>query len=274
MTAKNLIKRTFSALAVLLVLAIAAYFFKERGVMVVGLIVCAGGIFEFTHLVIRPLNLPRPVLITYFLLAVVILILSAIFSPSTALSALVLSAPVLIAGVLWLKRASEDLFSIQSFAGLAILGFIYAAVTPGVTIHLLLEPNGVKWFSLLLIIVFVGDISAYFGGSMVGGPKLMPAVSPNKTVAGSISGLIGSSVVGVVCFYEFHFSISLIVAFFICAVANLLAQSGDLFESLLKRVSNVKDSGHFLPGHGGVLDRLDGVYFAAPVILCAAHWFS
>ncbi len=274
MSGSNLRKRVFSASIILLILLLATVFFKARGFFVIGLIVCAGGIFEYTQLVLRSLNQKLWVTLIYVLLSLSLLAAGAFGSPQQSLFIFFGFLPFFAAIALWSKRTAQDIFSTQPFVAYSALGFIYAALIPGITLHLLFSHQGVKWFSLLLIVVFVGDIAAYFGGSILKGPKLMPLVSPNKTISGAICGLCASSGVGVFAIHWLHLPVSMIVAFFICLTANLLAQSGDLFESLLKRVSNVKDSGYFLAGHGGVLDRLDGVYFAAPVILCAAHWFS
>ena len=274
MSESNLKKRVLSAAGVLLVLLLATFFFKARGALAVGLIVCIGGVFEYAQLVLRPLGSKFWALSAYFLFGVELLITSSFFSPQTALLGFIALLPVFAASALWSKRMEQDVFAVQPFVAHSFFGFFYAAFLPGLTLHLLSTPQGAKWFATLLVVVFVGDISAYFGGSIFRGPKLMPLVSPNKTVSGSLVGLVVSSAAGVFFIQKIHLPVSIIVAFFICLIANLLAQSGDLFESLLKRVGNVKDSGYFMAGHGGVLDRLDGIYFAAPVILCAAHWFS
>jgi phosphatidate cytidylyltransferase len=123
-----------------------------------------------------------------------------------------------------------------------------------------------------LLIVFAGDVCAYFGGNFFGKHKLLPNISPNKTVEGSLSGILGSLVAG--CIYAHFFlpqSTPLIIAA-TSTLAAILAQMGDLFESLVKRVADVKDSGRIMPGHGGILDRIDGVYFAAPLVYAVSQW--
>ena len=154
------------------------------------------------------------------------------------------------------------------------MGFIYTALLPSFAIRTLFLPNGIEWFILLLVVVFAGDTAAYFAGLKYGKKKLMPEVSPKKTVAGSIGGL-GGSIVGAAIFGTWFFGAqSLISLLPAAALAGFLAQSGDLFESLLKRTCGVKDSGRIMPGHGGILDRLDGIYFAAPVFYLLARWIS
>lgn len=125
------------------------------------------------------------------------------------------------------------------------------------------------WF---LSIIISADTFAYFGGSLIGGPKFSERISPKKTVSGACVGLISASVIAY--FLAPVLAITgnpfVVVAFsFLIAVMGVF---GDLSESLIKRVYSVKDSGHILPGHGGVLDRVDALIFAAPMLLLA-HYF-
>jgi phosphatidate cytidylyltransferase len=122
----------------------------------------------------------------------------------------------------------------------------------------------------VLTVVWVGDSAAYFAGYQWGKTKLIPSVSPGKTVAGGIGGLVGSVVTSVL-FSELLLNpysgtgLSTLSAAIIGLVIGAVGQVGDLAESLLKRGAGVKDSGALFPGHGGVLDRFDSVLFALPV---------
>jgi phosphatidate cytidylyltransferase len=116
----------------------------------------------------------------------------------------------------------------------------------------------------LMLVTWATDIFAYFAGRSIGGPKLAPKISPNKTWAGLIGGMTGAAVVGALAAWLFGFSAELPEFLWLGAPMGLLAQLGDLYESRVKRRLGVKDSGTLLPGHGGVLDRLDGLL---PVIL-------
>ncbi|HEX8526440.1 phosphatidate cytidylyltransferase, partial [Allosphingosinicella sp.] len=116
----------------------------------------------------------------------------------------------------------------------------------------------------LMLVTWATDIFAYFAGRSIGGPKLAPKISPNKTWAGLIGGMAGAAVVGAVFAYLSGISADLPDFLWLGAPMGLLAQIGDLYESSVKRRRGVKDSGTLLPGHGGVLDRLDGLL---PVIL-------
>lgn len=121
-----------------------------------------------------------------------------------------------------------------------------------------------------ITLTWLGDTFAYFGGRSFGRRKLIPAVSPAKTVEGALSGVVGTTIVGAV-YAHFVFGVwlgvpvSAGVGALIGLVVSPVAQTGDLVESLLKREAGVKDSGTLLPGHGGVLDRFDALFFSIPV---------
>lgn len=117
----------------------------------------------------------------------------------------------------------------------------------------------------LFLVVWASDIAAYFTGRFLGGPKLAPAISPNKTWSGSLGGLMGALVVGVAAALALGGGAPLGAIAAVALLLGLATQSGDMFESWIKRRFGVKDSSGLLPGHGGLLDRLDGVLAAAPV---------
>lgn len=117
----------------------------------------------------------------------------------------------------------------------------------------------------LLAVVWASDISAYAAGRYFGGPKLAPAISPNKTWTGAVGGLCGAAAVGAGAALAVGDAAALIHAMFIAAALGIATQAGDMLESGIKRRFGVKDSSGLLPGHGGLLDRLDGVMAAAPL---------
>jgi phosphatidate cytidylyltransferase len=135
-------------------------------------------------------------------------------------------------------------------------GLLYAGVP---TLSLMYLHDTYHGFALTLwtlAIVWATDIGAYFSGRSIGGPKLAPVLSPNKTWAGLMGGMVAAILVGWLLAGALHLSPRLIGYAGFLAVA---AQAGDLYESMMKRRAGVKDSGHILPGHGGAMDRLDGV---------------
>ena len=125
----------------------------------------------------------------------------------------------------------------------------------------------------LMLVTWATDIFAYFAGRSIGGPKLAPKISPNKTWAGLIGGMAGAAVVGALAAWLFGISAELPDFLWLGAPMGLLAQLGDLYESRVKRRLGVKDSGSILPGHGGVLDRADGLLpvALATLILLVAY---
>lgn len=129
-----------------------------------------------------------------------------------------------------------------------------------------------------LVVTWVVDTAAMFGGRAIGGPKLAPTVSPGKTRSGSIAGVLGGLVVAPVfawvVFPRVGLGIPLWQLVAIAAVLGVIGQAGDLAESLFKREAGVKDSSHLIPGHGGVLDRLDSLYFVVPAAAAMYRLFG
>jgi phosphatidate cytidylyltransferase len=119
---------------------------------------------------------------------------------------------------------------------------------------------------LLFAIVWTTDVLGYFAGRAFGGPKLWPAVSPKKTWSGAIAGTIGAVAVALFVAAQFG-SFDRIAIIAVALLLSIMAQAGDLFESWVKRQFDAKDSSHIIPGHGGVMDRLDG-FWAAAVVGC------
>lgn len=127
------------------------------------------------------------------------------------------------------------------------------------------EPNGHRWLLVAAFVVWGSDTGAYFTGRKFGKHKLAPVISPNKTIEGLAGGLLTGVVLGVLMgLFAGAPPAQLPAVALVAAIASLFSVVGDLFESLLKRHAGMKDSGHLIPGHGGILDRLDGVLAALP----------
>ena len=141
--------------------------------------------------------------------------------------------------------------------GWTVAGFIYALL-PALAL-LWIRDRADQGFEMLIwvfIVTWSTDIGAYFAGRAIGGPKLAPAISPNKTIAGLVGGIVSAGLAGFAWARVTHLPDILI---WVAPTLAVAAQIGDLFESWMKRRAGVKDSGTWLPGHGGALDRLDGL---------------
>jgi phosphatidate cytidylyltransferase len=137
------------------------------------------------------------------------------------------------------------------------------------------EPNGHLWLFTALAIVWAADSGAYFAGRQFGKRKLAPTVSPNKTIEGLIGGVVAGVVVGLGgALLAGATGAQLPLVALVALAATLASVVGDLFESLLKRHAGVKDSGNLIPGHGGILDRIDGVLAALPVFALGKDMFG
>lgn len=175
----------------------------------------------------------------------------------------------LAAGIDWpvlIAAAAAFFFVALTSRNLKLAGGIIYICLPVVSLMFLRGQLPYAYGLLLtfwaLSLVWATDIGAYFAGRSIGGPKLAPRVSPSKTWSGLMGGVLAALVTGFLLYRLASLPIQLAAASGLLAVA---AQLGDLFESGMKRRAGVKDSGRLLPGHGGVMDRLDGVVAAAPL---------
>ena len=183
-------------------------------------------------------------------------ILAALGRPREALACVTLG--MVLAGVLVRKRAAASVWAGIGVAlvGLPAVALVWLRAIPELGLGLLL------W---LLIVVWTTDTAAYVVGRSVGGPRLAPSISPGKTWSGLWGGVIGASVASVITAWALGYGRLAQFAGLGAAFA-VLAQLGDLAESALKRRAGVKDSGSLIPGHGGVLDRVDGFLLTAPAL--------
>jgi phosphatidate cytidylyltransferase len=169
--------------------------------------------------------------------------------------------------------------------GVTVFGVAYAAALPCFLLGLRHLPNyptrdwsGTWLVFTPLVVIWVGDTVAMFGGRLIGGPKLAPRVSPGKTWAGTICGLVAGMltvpVLNAVVLDRLGLAFPLGRGLFFGLVLSAIGQAGDLVESLLKREVGLKDSSALIPGHGGVLDRFDSLYFALPAAAALYRLFE
>ena len=198
------------------------------------------------------------------LIIALFILLAAFFANLSLLLAVLTFAvmTVLILNLLRIRKQGLDM----SYAGRVILGILYIPLLMAHFILIRQTQSGVLWIFFILVMAFAGDTAAYYIGRRFGKHKLLPEVSPGKTVEGTI-GLVAGSIAGCLLFRLFLFPmLPVIHAIILGLVGSVVGQLGDLSESALKRTAGVKDSGTMLPGHGGILDRLDCLMFITPFV--------
>ncbi len=246
------------------------------------------------HYGIEPIRLPTYIFVVLLFIAVGLqvvqkpLVASATMMYAVGLSAVIAPFVFLIVGM---KR--REMRTAMPAAAASVVAFTYVALPLGLFVQVRQLWAGGFLLVYLLVIVWVGDIAAYYTGRLIGRHKLAPRISPGKTWEGAIASFVAAVIVGWVLFgHAFGISLQLFQAHLIdraqgyfameipalwttlglSAAINVAAQLGDLAESLVKRGAGVKDSGALLPGHGGILDRIDALLFASPVLWYYAAW--
>jgi phosphatidate cytidylyltransferase len=249
---RNLLTRVLAALVLIPVAIAAAY---AGGWFWLGLVLLAAiGLYVEWLMMVGAVR-PRAVTIG------VITLVSA--GASLGCTSLAFGRIELALGILALGVIVVVLVSSEQRGWIALgLCYVSAALFASVLVRLD-QVWGLAALMLVLLIVWATDIGGYFAGRGLGGPKLWPRVSPKKTWAGAIGGFVASLVVAT-GFAVLGFG-KVIPLLLLAAVISIVSQFGDLFESAVKRKFGVKDSSHIIPGHGGLLDRLDGFVFAVVV---------
>jgi len=254
-------------------------------------------IHEFLRLTesygVQPMPLPTYILTAAFF--VVLGIASDVPLLSTGQFLVMLAFAAAVAPFLFLTRAmrGEDLRAGYPAAAASVFAFSYIALPMGMLVQLRQQAAGAFYVLYLLLVVWAGDIFAYFVGKSMGRRLMAPRISPKKTWEGAVASVVASVAVGWAMFhYALPLSSSMLRAGLIgrrdglfgleqpamgpiiglTIILNIAAQLGDLVESLIKRGAGVKDSGAILPGHGGMLDRIDAMLFATPVLWYYVAW--
>jgi phosphatidate cytidylyltransferase len=249
-----------AAVAIPLVVLLTIYSPNWVFASAVGL-VCAVAAEEFLSLAVRK-GIGRPG--RWFLAPAALVGASFIGGPGWVLTALA-------AATISLMTVSIFTGPIEGSLGRIAMGLgslLYCSLTLGFLVMIQGNPTHRNLVLLLFVIIWTGDTAAYYGGRALGRHLLAPRVSPKKTVEGAIAGLIVSVLAGTAGGVRLT-GIPWLDLVTISAVTAVMGQLGDLAESVLKRSAGVKDSSSVLPGHGGILDRLDSLFFATPVF----YWF-
>ncbi len=173
---------------------------------------------------------------------------------------------ILVLGFIVMLDFSKEHY-IFDVIGKQVFGIVYIPFLLSLFILVYNFENGHLYLLWFLFVVFANDSGSYYAGTFYGKRHLAPNISPKKTYMGAIGGVLGSIFIGFIFYYLFFHNLEKALMSIPCAVLiSVAGQIGDLFASALKRAANVKDSGKILPGHGGILDRIDGLLFAIPVL--------
>lgn len=258
--------RAVSAVVAVLFLCGVVFWGGHWGYEFIISIAVFGGGLELTRILFHK-NEPLFLRISFYVFVALIYLLSCLVPVYSALVFATFSVLYCLMSLTFTAQNTE-LKDIVFLQAKSILGFFYLGLLPFFAHQLVNLLNGPIWFLTLLAVVFAGDIGAYLVGVSVGKKRIMPTVSPKKSLEGSLGGIVFSIVAILICNQFLHQNPLAMTALGFSAA--VVGQFGDLFESLLKRVAEVKDSGRIMPGHGGILDRIDGVLFASPVVLFGA----
>lgn len=261
---KTLLTRVATAVVAILIIIATYHFFKIKGLVFLSFIIVLLAQGEFTKIIFHEhIKSIFPYLFKFFL--TLIAYFSVYSELNSAINMFLISLFTAILIIFYGKKLENEV--ILNVIAKSFLGFVYLGLAPAYAIKLLLDfNNGLDWFIAFLVIVFAGDTFAYLCGSLFGKRKLIPSISPKKSLEGSIGGLLGSIAAILICNYLYNLTSNSLGLVVLAMIVGFIAQWGDFFESLLKRVAQVKDSGNVMPGHGGILDRVDGVIFSAPAM--------
>ncbi|HPK53794.1 MAG TPA: phosphatidate cytidylyltransferase [Smithellaceae bacterium] len=256
------VKRWLTGL-ILAAVIFAVIVFCSPLVLALVISLCAvGGIWEYNHIVFGNGFLKEKIEGVIFAAIIPFIMLSN----NSQLILAVLAFCILVTFIVFLGSVQKTDFDISTVIKV-VFGCMYI---PFLISHFILLRNldkGVLWVLFVLVLAFAGDITALYVGKYFGKHKLIPLVSPGKTVEGTI-GLIGGSTAACLIFGYFSFfpDVSLVKIGVLAFVGSIIGQLGDLSESAIKRNYGLKDASSLLPGHGGLLDRMDCLIFIAPFV--------
>lgn len=266
----NLIPRILSAAVLISILVVIQKIFGREGILILGVLIVALGAFEFSKLVFAKTSVSIQGQVKFIFLLTQLSALICVMTPRLVFSPI--PAAILIFGVslsFWIFHRKIEIEEFYSILTNFLLGFLYLPVLSMTALTLLHSPDGEVYFWFLIASVAMTDSGAYVTGLLWGKTKLSPDISPKKSWVGFWGGFAGAVIVAIIFVYLRPDVLQIPKALVVSLVGALASQTGDLFESLMKRRLDVKDSGNLIPGHGGILDRLDGILFAAPIFASA-----
>jgi phosphatidate cytidylyltransferase len=248
----ELIKRVVSTI-VLVPLALAGVYLGGYVFLAFALIIGVLIAWEWSHIVLDKSPYRSALILAFFVVFLGMLVFAG------SLQYAILSAPLFMLVVFLNAPKGKQWWMVAglAYAALPVMGLILLRKDP---------IFGLAAVMVIFLLVWACDTAAYFTGRAIGGPKLSPGISPGKTWAGFVGGVTASGLVGISAGFLVAPASPLMLGSF-AAFLGAVSQGGDLVESAIKRYFGIKDSGNLIPGHGGILDRLDGV-IAAVVVAC------
>jgi phosphatidate cytidylyltransferase len=228
------------------------------------IVVAAISLWEYFRIVFAGLSPPVPLLFQFWTYAAGAGIVLSFHYQSLRAGVAVLVVHLIGAACLSIFRfkASQDAPWVVLKQ---VFGVLYIPLLLSFLVKIYDQGNGFHWVFWLLLVVAAGDTGAFYVGTYLGKHKICPAVSPKKTIEGALGGLAANVCIGILYQSLFIPSLPFSMGILFALALGAVGQVGDLFESEFKRAAGVKDSGGLLPGHGGFLDRIDALLFAAPV---------
>jgi phosphatidate cytidylyltransferase len=257
----SFVKRWLTGILLVAVLLAVIIFASAEILTAIITIFIIGGVWEYNRMVFGKGFLKEKIEVNIFAIVIPVVVLFG----SSQLLVSVLTFCIISVFILFLWSVKESTFDVLLVAKV-MFGIMYIPLLTSHFILLRLLENGVYWILLVLIISIVGDTAGLYIGKYFGKNKLSVLVSPGKTIEGTI-GLVVGSVLGSLIFSYFFFpDVSRVHIFIISFVGSIIGQLGDLCESAIKRNYGLKDASSLLPGHGGLLDRMDSLIFTAPFV--------
>ncbi|HBN26671.1 MAG TPA: phosphatidate cytidylyltransferase [Desulfobacteraceae bacterium] len=243
------------------------FFIYKGGAFLFAIFICLVSIislWEYFRIVFNDATIPPPGIILFLAYITGSGIIFASFYRLFNVVSSLIAVNLIILSLISIIYFKKDEFILEAVAK-QIKGVVYIPLFLSYLVIIRSGENGILSIFLILVLIILGDTGAFYAGTCFGRHKLAPVVSPGKTIEGSIGGL-GATLLGGI-FFRYYFmpqlNLGMAIIFFLCI--GIAGQAGDLFESLFKRRAGVKDSGNILPGHGGILDRIDALLFASPV---------
>lgn len=267
-----LLKRTLTLLVAIPLISSFIYWGSESAFLMITIIIAGTAFYEYLSMNLTSSSLRSR--LTIVLLGVSCIFFARYYNPPSSSIESNGVLPVIIAVVTLcvfvVLTTKLVLFPrkvvFQQPLSVIVIGIVYLCIYLSFLVLIRNGTDGVQWIFFILLVLWMGDTGAYIVGSIIGRIKLYPAVSPNKTIEGALAGLLFSLVAGLACKKIFLPAISITHCILLTTGISLMGQLGDLCESVFKRERGFKDSGDILPGHGGILDRIDSLLFAAPFL--------